>query len=135
MTDRLFTGKIEKLDEDQRMVFGWAYVAVTKTGDQVTDHSGDEVDPANLEDVAYDYVLHSREGGEMHVEKGVSTLVESVVITKEKLEAWGLAEDALPLGWWVGFHVTDDAVWKRVKDGELGMFSIGGTGTREEITA
>jgi hypothetical protein len=68
MINRLFAGWIEELDEDQRMVFGWAYVAVTKTGDQVTDHSGDEVDPANLEDVAYDYVLHSREGGEMHAD-------------------------------------------------------------------
>jgi len=130
---QLLSGRIHKVDDERRLVFGWAYVAKTAGGDQVTDHSGDEVDPENLEEVAYDYVLHSRDGGEMHVAKGVSRLVESLVVTKEKLSGMGLAEDALPAGWWVGFRVDDDAVWKRVKDGELAMFSIGGTGTREEI--
>lgn len=134
MADRLLAGRITKTDDDQRLVFGWAYVAKQADGSQVTDHSGDEVEPANLEKVVYDYVLHSRDGGEMHVAKGVSRLVETVVVTTEKLAAWGLAEDAMPAGWWVGFQVEDDAVWKRVKGGELTMFSIGGTGIRTEIS-
>jgi hypothetical protein len=131
---RLTTGRIEKLDDERRLVFGWAYVAKTAGGEQVTDHSQDEVDPANLELVAYDYVLDSREGGEMHVAKGVSRLVESIVFTKEKLAALGVAEDALPEGWWVGFKIDDDAVWKGVKDGKYKMFSIGGAGTRTETS-
>ena len=38
----------------------------------------------------------------------------------------GLAKDALPLGWWVGFRVDDDAAWEGVKKGEYKMFSIQG---------
>jgi hypothetical protein len=49
----------------------------------------------------------------------------------EKLEKLGLPTDALPTGWWVGFHVEDDAAWARVKDGTYKMFSIQGTALRE----
>lgn len=135
--DKLAYAPIAKVDNEQQLVFGWAYQAITKDGDQVTDHSGDEVTPdllADFENSVYEYVLESREGGEMHVAKGVSRLVESVLITPEKLEKMGAPTDALPVGWWVGFKVDDAEVWKRVKNGELTMFSIGGAGKREEIT-
>lgn len=128
-----FNAAIQKVDEERRTIFGYAYVAKKVDGTQVTDHSGDEVDPANLEEVAYDYVLNSREGDEMHTESVTAHIIESFVITPEKLEKMGLAPDALPSGWWVGFYIDSEAVWKKVKDGTLKMFSIGGTGTREEI--
>ncbi len=47
--------------------------------------------------------------------------------------AMGLAKDALPMGWWIGVKIDDAAVFKRVKDGELAMFSIQGTAEREEL--
>lgn len=135
--ERLRSQPIVKVDNEQQLVFGWAYQAVKKDGTQITDHSGDEVTPellGDFEEAVYDYVLESREGGEMHVVKGVSTLVESFLVTPEKLEKMGAAADSLPLGWWVGFKVKDAEVWKRVKSGELTMFSIGGAGEREEIS-
>ena len=51
----------------------------------------------------------------------------------KKLKALGLPEDALAEGWWIGFHVTDESVWKKVKDGTYSMFSIEGEAIREEV--
>ena len=136
-TENVLRGEIRKLDEDQRLVFGWAYVALEKSGDQVVDHSGDFVVDfeKDYEPAAYDYVLHSREGDAMHTEPVTARLVESFVITPTKLEKMGVASDALPCGHWVGFKIEDDEVWKRVKSGELAMFSIAGKGTREAVDA
>lgn len=65
------TAKIAKVDEDERLVFGWASV--------VKD------------------------------------------------------ADPLPHGWWVGFKVLDDEVWKGVKTGKYSMFSIRGSGQRTPV--
>lgn len=128
------TGSFEKLDDERRLAFGWAYVS-EDNGQLVLDHSGDFVDKAalsDLEDAVYDYVLHSREGDEMHVRmSGVAKLVESVLITPEKLQAMGL--QGTRTGWWVGFKVLAEDVWRKVKAGNLPAFSITGTGMREEV--
>lgn len=111
------------------MVFGWAYVAKLADGMAVVDHSGDRVDDTeSLEFSAYGYVLKSREGNVMHTGKLTAQLVESMVFTPEKCEALGLAKDALPVGWWVGFKILDGEAWKGVKSGKYAMFSIEGKG-------
>ena len=126
------SGEIAKVDEARRIVYGWAYLAKDASGEQVVDHSGDFVpDGQNLEDVAVDYVLKSREGDVMHDMVAKSALVESFVLTPEKAREMGIGSDAI--GWWVGFKVMDDEVWKRVVSGELRMFSIHGTGIRTEV--
>ena len=43
------------------------------------------------------------------------------------------SSDLVPEGWWIGFKVTDDEVWKKVKDGTYPMFSIEGEAVREEV--
>lgn len=116
------------------LVFGFASVSVTSEG-AVVDSQGDVIEPQTLERAAYDYVLRSRDGGVMHEKMGVARLVESFVVTPEKLKKLGLAEDALPQGWWIGMKVDDPAVWKRVKSGELQSFSIGGKARREVLNA
>jgi hypothetical protein len=125
--------KINKVDEDQRCIFGWASVALKADGTQVVDSQDDIISPQTLEKAAYDYVLRSRDGGLEHERKGVATMIESFVCTPEKLEALGLAKDALPTGWFVGMKVHDADVWKRVKSGELNMFSIGGRSKRRDV--
>lgn len=128
-TEKRATGAVAKLDEERRIVYGWAYVVKDAEGRQVVDHSGDlVVDEQNLEDVATDYVLKSREGDVMHDMDPKAVLVESFVLTPEKAEKMELV--AKGAGWWVGFKVLDDDVWKRVKSGELRMFSIHGRGVR-----
>ena len=126
-------GAITKRDDEKRLVFGWAYMAKRVGGDAVVDHSGDRVDNIDLlEQSAYEYVLMSREGDVMHTQKQVSVLVESMLFTPEKCEALGLAKDALPVGWWVGFKVLDDDAWEGVKSGKYAMFSIEGVGRYAE---
>jgi len=124
--------KIAKIDAEQRLVFGWANVAIEKSGDQIVDAHGDKIDIEDLETAAYDFNLTFRATGTSHVGVSKGRLVESFVVTPEKLEAIGLAKDALPLGWWVGFRVDDDAAWEGVKKGDYRMFSIQGIASRED---
>lgn len=124
---------ITKMDEDKRLAFGWANVAVTVDGEQTPDRQGDVIDTDVLEDAAYRFVELYREGGEMHERGNVAVLVESMVFTKEKMWAMGIPTGTVPEGWWVGFRVLDDDVWEKVKTGEYSMFSIGGRAIREEI--
>lgn len=127
-------GTVCKLDTEAHLVFGWANVAIRKDGAQIEDWQGDLIDPDELETAAYAFNLEFREANAEHSGPVVGHLVESLVVTKEKLAALGLAEDALPQGWWVGFHIPDDAAWAHVVKGDYSMFSIEGTAGREEVT-
>jgi hypothetical protein len=125
-------GKVAKIDEEQRLVFGYVYVAKTKDGETVIDHSGEFVDPADLEDAMYKYVLESRESNDMHEGPVTGKLVESFVITPDKLEAMGLEKNALPLGIWAGFQLDPEA-FEKVKTGERRAFSIEGSASKVEV--
>ena len=127
------SGKIQKADDDQRLVFGWASVAADRDGVPVVDSQGDIISISELERGAYNFVEFYREGGEMHERTGVARLVESMVFTPEKFAAMGISAGTLPYGWWLGFRVLDEDVWQKVKSGRYSMFSIGGRAVREEI--
>ena len=134
--DTTWTGEISKVDEDKRQVFGWCSLS-EMNGEPVVDLQGDYVSINEIEKSAYGYVLTSRKGGDMHARDGAaplhtSDLIESFVVTPEKLEKMGLPADSLPLGWWVGFKVNDDKQWEDVKKGERTGFSIHGKGSRVE---
>ena len=94
--------KLVKSDDDKRLVFGWASVAVRVTGEVVEDYQDDVIEIGMLEKAAYEYALDFGTAGEMHERGGVGRLVESVVFTKEKAAALGIPEGCLPEGWWVG---------------------------------
>lgn len=123
---------IAKTVPDENLVFGWAYVSIRKDGQVVLDHSDEVIDIEDLEFAAYAFNLQFRETGEMHKGEAVGELVESFMITPAKIEAMGLAKDALPCGWWLGFYIENDEVFEKVKKGEYAMFSIQGIATREE---
>lgn len=127
--------KVKKSIDDKHLVFGWASVAVRSDGEQIEDWYGDMIDTDELENAVYSYVEWYREGGEMHERGQTSVLIESMMFTKEKLPLLGLAEDAIPEAWWVGFKVLDESVWEKVKDGTYPMFSIEGSAVREEVEA
>jgi hypothetical protein len=124
---------IAKIDNERRLVFGWANIAVTAKGEQLVDHHDEMIDPEDLETAAYEFNLSFRETGEDHEVDSKGRLVESFFVTPEKLERMGLAKNALPQGWWVGFRVDDDAAWDRVKKGHHRMFSIQGVARRERV--
>lgn len=126
--------KIQEVDDDKRLCFGWASIIIDKDGNQVVDHQQDLIEPDELENAAYRFVEHYREGGEMHERGGTAVLIESLLLTKEKAEVLGVPPGTLPeCGWWVGFKITDDEVWNKIKDGTYTMFSIEGKAIREEI--
>jgi len=121
---------VYKSDDEKRQVFGWANVAVRVGGEEIVDWQDDMVEISELEQAAYDYVVEFGTAGEMHERGGVGRLIESVVFTKEKAQAMGIPADILPEGWWVGFQIDNEEVWKKVKSGEYSMFSIEGTAAR-----
>ena len=125
---------VMKSDDDKRLVFGWANVAVRVDGEQIVDWQQDASDVAELENAAYEYVARFGTAGEMHRRGGVGKVIESIVFTKEKAIALGIPPDILPEGWWIGFKITDDEVWEKIKNGEYTMFSIEGKAIREPIT-
>lgn len=117
---------ISKMNDDQHLVFGWANVSVDENGDVPLDWQGDITSPEVLEKAAYQYVLKYRGTGEMHQGDTVGYMVESVMFTKQKMAAMGIAEGTVPEGWWIGFYIPDDEVVAKVKSGEYKMFSIQG---------
>lgn len=123
---------IYKTDDDKRLVFGWASVSITVDGEQLEDRQKDIIDPEDLEEAAYEYVLNFRDTGEEHIStmRKKGKLVESCVFTAEKQKAIGIPEGTLPIGWWIGFKIEDDAAWERVKNGTYRMFSIEGKANR-----
>lgn len=136
MNTRL-TFEISKADDEQRLVFGFAMVSTDVAGNVITDLQNDRIEPAELEKAAYDFVLHSREAGEMHEEGGKGRLVESFVATPEKLAKMGIAVEpagSAPVAWWVGFKL-DEETFKSVKEGKYQMFSIQGTAQRTPVEA
>lgn len=125
--------KVLKFDTERQYVFGWASVAIAKDGSQVEDLQGDLIDVEDLEEAAYQFVLQHRESGVMHKGEAVGHLIESFMVTPEKLEAMGLTGNELPQGLWVGFHVPDAEVFAKVRSGDYAMFSIQGDAVREEV--
>ncbi len=126
--------KVMKSDDEKMLAFGWASVAIRADGEVVEDWQGDIIEPDELERAVYDYVRLYRDGGEMHERGGVAELVESVVFTEDKMRVMGIPENTLPVGWWIGFKVTDPDVWEKVKGGTYSMFSIEGEAERVEVT-
>ncbi len=137
-------GEIAKVDVDKRQVFGWCSIS-EMDGVPYVDLQGDFIPVEEIEKSAYRYVLESRKGGDMHarVRKGLTTnfdepkhtgdLIESFVVTPEKLEVMGLDRNAMPHGWWVGYKINDDEQWAMVKSGERSGFSLHGVGSRRDM--
>lgn len=138
-SEYMFTGEISKFDEDKRQVFGWCSLTMVD-GKPVVDLQNDYISTEEIEKAAYAYVKNSRKGGDMHSRIGnepvhVSDMIESVIVTPEKLKQMGVPEEAISkvnTGWWIGYQVNDDALWTKVKNGERTGFSIHGRGARLE---
>lgn len=121
---------IEKIDDEQHMVWGWAYLCKDEHGQQVVDHSGQIVELADIHKAAHQFMLDSRVGGQMHEDRAGS-VAESLVVTDAVAAELGM--HTRKRGWFIGFHVADEAAWLKVKDGTFQAFSIGGTADVEDL--
>jgi hypothetical protein len=132
----VWEGEFSKISPDKQQVFGWASV-VEINGEPVVDLQGDYITIDEVEKSAYEYVIKSRKGGDMHRRAGengeiplqFSDMIESFVVTPEKIEKMGLP-DTTPIGWWVGYKVNDPEVWAEIKSGKRTGFSLHGRGQR-----
>lgn len=124
------TIQIAKVNPHKNLVFGWANVAFTK-GNQVEDMQGHSIDVEDLEDTAYKFVVKYRISGEMHSGDSFGELVESLVVTEDKIAKAGFPKEMLG-HWWVGFRLPPDK-FQKVLDGKLLMFSIQGRARLEEL--
>lgn len=118
-----------------QIVFGWANVTVQEDGSTPFDWQGDIIDTEVLESAAYNFVLNREGGVNQEHTRGTECgwLVESMMFTKEKMDAMGIPEGTLPEGWFVGFYIPDPDVYKKVVDGTYNMFSIEGMAQRVPI--
>lgn len=128
------TFKIEKTDDAKQLVFGWASMATDADGAAIIDSQGDLIDASDLEDAAYGFTLNFREGDEMHTDDVKMHLVESFVVTPEKLAKMGLESESMSTGWWVGFHIDDPDFYAKARD-SYPMFSIAGVAIPEKVEA
>lgn len=124
------TVDIFKVDEDKRIVYGWATV-IEKDGVPVSDWEEDVIEESQMEDAAHLYAKVARGSSEMHERLGIAEMVASVPMTRQVQKALGI--DLNMVGWLIGFEVTDDDAWEKVKKHELRMFSIAGRGDRVAV--
>lgn len=134
---KIKAGDILKIDEEQRMVYGWASVISIK-GEPVVDLQDDVIPADELEKAATEFMLDVRHAMAMHERNDKNeiepTMIKGVVVhsfplTAEHMKALGI--NCEREGWIVGVKVLDDATWARVKSGELKAFSWGGTSLRD----
>jgi len=122
--------KIIKLDDEARIVWGWASV-VSIDGKPMVDRQGDIISAEVMTKAADNFMADVRTAKAMHEGGKIGEVIHSFPLTKALGEALGVYS-ALE-GWVVAMKVHDDDVWKRVKSGELAAFSIGGMGKRNAV--
>lgn len=122
--------QILKQDDEERLVYGWAYVS-TEKGEISLDHSGEFVRPEKIAKAATNFMLSMRTAKSMHTGGKIGEVVHSMPLTNEISKALGIQSDRE--GWMVAIKVYDDQVWQDVKSGKLAAFSIGGKALKELV--
>lgn len=126
-------GIYKEIDAEKGLVSGWANVAKNADGSIPLDWQGDFTSPEVLEDAAINFMLDYRDSGACHQGDSVGTVVESIVLTKDKQAAMGIPEGCVPEGWFITVKLNDQDAIDKVKSGEYQMFSIQGTGERVAV--
>lgn len=119
---------ILKQDEEQRLVYGWAYVSTVK-GEISLDHSKEYIRPDELVKAATKFMMDVRVAKAMHQGDAVGEVVHSLPITKEVASSLGIETDRE--GWVLAMKIHDDKVWDMIKSGKLSAFSIAGRASKE----
>ena len=123
-------GEVTKMDDDQRIVYGYASV-ISKDGEPIVDRQGDIITAEELEKAASEFMLGMRHGKTMHKGDPTTTIIHSFPMTNETKKAYQIES---PLeAWLIAVKVHDDETWDAVKKGELKDFSIGGKAQRRDV--
>ena len=117
--------------EEPRVVYGVVYSPCDKGQTCQTDTQNDFVRSDELRKAAWDFMANSRTIGDQHRGPAKAEVVESFVAPMDM----AVDGEKITKGSWVlAVRVKDDAIWKKVLDGELSAFSIGGKGLRTPVT-
>jgi len=123
--------KVLKVDNEQRIIFGWA--SVTKVdGELVVDRQGDVMKTETLHTAVNKFMKDVRIGKVMHKGEQTGDIIHSFPVSKDIMEALGIQTNKE--GWIVGYYTSDDDLWKSIQSGEYTEFSIGGRGVKEEFS-
>jgi len=133
MPSTVWTGKVAKVDEDKRLVSAIYSEVTDADGKPVIDLQGDIIRIDDLEAADIEAFADGglRKGGEMHAKIGGADVVQHYTLSKVEREAFGFGTG--PEIGIVKLRVTDDALWAKVKAGDLPALSIAGDGVREEV--
>lgn len=133
---------ILKLDDEKRIVYG------VVLDPYIVDSQGDWIPPPEVEKTAHEFMKESRTIGLGHRGEVDAKPVESFLMPYPDQEDYRAAMAGEPHriikfkfgsgfvhsgSWVLGTMVDDPATWELVKSGELGSYSIGGRGEREEV--
>lgn len=121
---------IQKLDAKKRLVTGWASIVTSKDGVPIIDHDDDVILVDDLEKAVHELGMDGGAGkvSDMHESDGKASIVESMVVSKEKREALGFGTG--PEGWIVTLKVHDDELMKQIESGEKAELSLKGRSKR-----
>lgn len=122
--------RVLKVDEDRRIVWGWASVS-KEDGEYVVDHHDDIIEPEVMAKAADDFMLDVRMAKAMHDGEGIGEVIHSLPLTEELGKALGI--QCKREGWIIAMKIHDDDTWEKVKSGEFKAFSIGGMANRHAI--
>lgn len=118
--------EIVKRDSPKYRVFGWANTVLSADGTMLEDRQGHMIPIDDLEEGAYRFTLKRYGSGDMHVSEEFGDLIESAVVTQDKVDAGVFPREHLGK-WWIGFQLPPDE-WEKVQSGKRRMFSIQGRG-------
>lgn len=125
---KLGASGVYKIDESLRLAIGWANVS-TVNGSALVDQQGEIVPASEIVRAAAEFMAGDRPALLAHAGSEVGKVVFCMPITDDIANSLGFTSRCE--GIVVGIRVSDDAVWKMVRDGGLRAFSIGGNAARE----
>lgn len=120
--------KVEKVDEEIGLVFGYAIVCKID-GEPYYDVQGDHIPEDAMLKALCDFMLSARVAKEMHVGEGKGTIVMAFPVTEDIAQSLGM--EVRKTGALIGMKPDPD-VLEKFKTGEYTGFSIGGRRIRDE---
>lgn len=118
--------EVVKSHAPKHRVFGWANTSLSEDGTLLVDRQGHMIPLDDLEEGAYKFTAKRYGSGDMHTSDGFGTLIESAVVTQDKVDAGVFPRQHLGK-WWVGFQLPPEE-WEKVNSGKRRAFSIQGKG-------
>jgi hypothetical protein len=123
--------EIIKVDEEHRVVYGWANV-ITEKGQPVIDTQGDVIDAHELLNATTEYMKGARIAKLNHSGGQIGEVLHSFPMTFDIAKSLGIETNGRE-GWITGMFIHKDDIWERVKKRELKSFSIGARAVRVPI--